>query len=263
MIARSRAALRKAVGFAAVPLLATILLAAVSVAFVSVVSAQTPQLQIAELECDASPEVITISNEGTEAQDISGWSLTSDPAASETFDLSAVGSLPPKASVFIQSGSGASGAFVWSSSEIFRDGDATDYARILNQHGQVVDELRCAASPAPTGVDLPNGGGPPVTGGQSISVMAFLLAAGGFFAVAIISLTAFFAIPSGSGPSGAVAWSTGKRGANLRDAGGAPVRAGQSTPVMAFALNVGALFIVGVFLFAAFFAARQDDSRLT
>lgn len=257
MIAWSRAAPRKAVSFAAVPLLATIVLATLSVTFVSVVSAQTPQLQIAELECDASPEVITISNEGTEAQDTSGWSLTSDPAANETFDLSAVGSLPPKASVFIQSGSGASGAFVWSSSEIFRDGDATDYARILNQHGEVVDELRCAASPTPASVDMPNGGGPPVAGGQSISVMAFLLAAGGFFAVAIISLTAFFAIPGGSGPSGALAWSTGKRGANLRDAGRAPVRAGQSTPVTAFALNAGALFVVGVFLFTAFFAARQ------
>ena len=256
MIARSSAAARKAISLVAFRLVAALLFAAIPVALVSVVSAGTPQLKIAALECDASPEVITISNEGTETQDISGWSLTSDPAASETFDLSAVGDLPPKASVFIQSGSGTSGAFVWSSSEIFRDGDATDYARILNQHGQVVDELACAAPPTPTSVDLPNGGGPPVNGGEFIPVMAFLLAAGAFFAVVAISLAAFFAIPSGSGPGGALVWSTGERG-DLRNASGPPVGAGKSASVMSFVLNAGALFVVGIFLLTALFASRQ------
>lgn len=172
----------------------------------STASAKVAGLRITELSCSANPEVVAITNQGTAAQDLTGWSLKSDPPATEMFDLGVVGTLAPGASVFVQSGPGAGGSFIWSTAQIFRDGDASDYARIADNTGATVHELSCGtASAAPTtaettapttagGSALPNGGGPPLAdeewelstsaGMAAVGALLLLLAAASFAAVA-------------------------------------------------------------------------------
>ena len=134
--------------------------------------ARASDVRIATLECSASPEVIEISNAGADGEDLVGWKLVSDPVANESYDLSAIGALPSGSSVFIQSGPGATATFTWSTSQLFRDDDATDFARLVNDSGATVSQKACAASPstsvAPTPTasavaigDVPDGGGPP------------------------------------------------------------------------------------------------------
>jgi hypothetical protein len=143
-------------------------------------TAAAAELKIADLDCNASPEVIEIENEGPDAQDLAGWKLLSDPIASESFDLTELGSLPANSSVFIEAGPGAQAAFTWSTAQVFRNNDATDFARLIDDTGQTRAETACAAqatgtaSPTPTrsaaptptvtsapAVNVPNGGGPP------------------------------------------------------------------------------------------------------
>jgi hypothetical protein len=161
---------------------------AVALAAFSTAAAQGPDIRIAELQCTGNPEVVTIENGGDAAQDLTGWTLVSDPTSSESFDLSALGGLQPGASVFIQSGPFASGVFNWGPEFVFRDDDATDFARLVDDEGAIVDEVPCAEptpaetpepspapSPEPTSADVPNGGGlPPPPGGLSPSaIMVF------------------------------------------------------------------------------------------
>lgn len=152
---------------------------AVALAALSAASAQGPDIRIAELQCTGNPEVVTIENAGGASQDLTGWTLLSDPTGSESFDLSALGGLQAGASVFIQSGPFASGVFNWGPDFVFRDDDATDFARIVDDQGATVDEVACAGaaptpspapSPEPTSSNVPNGGGlPPPPGGVSLS----------------------------------------------------------------------------------------------
>jgi hypothetical protein len=159
----------------------------IGLASVSLVSAQAAEVRITEVQCNRDPEVVTITNQGSVAQDLAGWTLRSDPIASERFDLSAIGTLAPGVSVFVQSGPAASGAFVWSTSLVLRDSDATDFVRIVDANENVVHEVKCqgtgataaptaAPTPAPTPAPfdvVPVGGGPPGTGSwQSAGLMA-------------------------------------------------------------------------------------------
>ncbi len=158
---------------------------AFALAAVSFASAQGPDVQIAQLECNSDPELVVIENLGDADQDFTGWQLQSDPA--EVFDLS--GGLVAGASITIQSGPSASGAFIWSTDEIFRDDDPTDYARVVDGTGALVHQVNCAAgatptpsppspspSPTPSPADVPNGGGPPApTGGALSSTMMVLI----------------------------------------------------------------------------------------
>jgi hypothetical protein len=165
----------------------------------STVWAQAPQVRITELQCSRDPEVVAVTNQDINAQNLAGWSLKSDPIASETFDLTSVGTLAPGVTVFVQSGPGANGTFIWSHDFVFRDGDPTDFARIVDANGTVVDEVTCqrestspsaaptaaptsAPTPAPTTVPssarvdvVPLGGGPP--GSASDPFAALMLAA--------------------------------------------------------------------------------------
>jgi hypothetical protein len=185
---------------------------ALALASVSLVSAQAAELRISELQCNSDPEVVTITNQGSAEQDLAGWTLRSDPVASESFDLSVIGVLGAGVSVFVESGPGAQGSYVWSTSFVLRDSDATDFARIVNANGAVVHEVKCqstsptvaasataqatptvaptTARPTPTAVPatastnlVPDGGGPPgsgswQSGGLMLVVGAWLLAAG-------------------------------------------------------------------------------------
>ncbi len=117
----------------------------------TLVTAQAAQVRVTELQCSRDPELVAVTNQGINAQDLTGWSLKSDPVASETYDLTAVGVLAPGVTVFIESGPAANGTFVWSQSFVFRDGDASDFVRIVDANGAVVEEVNCqGTSPGPT-----------------------------------------------------------------------------------------------------------------
>jgi hypothetical protein len=137
-------------------------------------------VEIGSVDCSSDPEVVELRNAGNEAQDMTGWTLVSDPTDSETFDLTVLESLVPGSSVFIESGPGADALFTWSTEEIFRDGDGTDFARLFDETGTLLSDEACevaqatptpaasptpavqpaAASPAPAG-GVPDGGGIP------------------------------------------------------------------------------------------------------
>jgi hypothetical protein len=158
-------------------------------------------LKIADLDCGGSPEVVEIENEGPDSQDLAGWKLVSEPTATEEFDLSPIGTLPAGGSVFIESGPSSQATFLWSSSQIFRDNDSSDFVRLIDATGQTRDEAACSAqvtasaspTPAPTAtpttapaVDVPNGGGPPseITGLAS-RPLTVIFAGGALLAVGL------------------------------------------------------------------------------
>ncbi len=127
-------------------------LAAVSVVLAldsGAAGAQQAGVRVDFLHVAASPEVVTINNTGPETHVLTGWKLVSDPPDAESFDLSDVGELSPGETVYIQSGPGAGGAFIWSSQFVFRDGDPTDFVRLVDGAGIVVQEVRCASPTTP------------------------------------------------------------------------------------------------------------------
>ena len=187
----------------------------------TLVKAQAAQVRVTELQCSRDPELVAVTNQGVNAQDLTGWSLKSDPVASETYDLTAVGVLAPGVTVFIESGPAASGTFVWSQSFVFRDGDPSDFVRIVDANSAVVEEVNClgtspgptaaptaaptstptaaptaaptraqtsAPTPAPADI-VPLGGGPPASSSESEWMLAFGLLAIGLGALTVLGLT--------------------------------------------------------------------------
>lgn len=210
-----------------------------ALAAVASVRGQAPDVQISQLDCNSDPEIVVIENEGDEAQQLDGWQLVSDPTDSETFDLSVVGGLQPGASVTIQSGPSASGVFVWSTEFVFRDDDATDFARLVDDGGNTVSEVACAeaAEPTPTATatteptpsNVPNGGGLPPAAGAPLPPALLMLVGGSVAALGLMTLAA---------PVRLGAWLSGRRqrpGEAAAEAGGRPRRAGGSR-VFALAL---------------------------
>jgi Lamin Tail Domain len=170
----------------------------------SLVSAQAAQVAVTELQCSSDPELVAVTNQSSSAQDLTGWSLKSDPVATETYDLTPVGVLGPGVTVFVESGPTASGTLVWSQNFVFRDSDASDFVQIVDNTGAVVTQVNCqgtspsptaapttaatavpttaptraaptAPTPAPADV-VPLGGGPPAP--TSVSFLVFMVAAG-------------------------------------------------------------------------------------
>jgi hypothetical protein len=195
--------------------------------------AQGPDVRIAQLECSGDPELVVIENQGDAGQALAGWRLESDPPDSEVYDLTVLGALQPGASVFINSGPSASGVFKWGQEFMFRDDDPTDYARIVDDTGAVVDQVNCpgevapeesptssptsSPTPSPTPAPsngVPNGGGPPppTDGALSSAMMALVGAAVAAVGMASMALSSFGRRPS---PVGAVA-TLAKRGAAAR-----------------------------------------------
>jgi len=149
---------------------------------------------IASLDCDGDPEVIELANSGDESQDMTGWGLVSDPVAGESYDLTPLGTVAAGSSVFIESGSVAEATFTWSTQEIFRDGDAGDFVRLVDPTGATVSEASCTAgaqaTPAPTNSptlspapvdDVPNGGGPPAAASDTVLTPITAVVAGASF----------------------------------------------------------------------------------
>ena len=162
---------------------------AYALAGVSFAAAQGgPDVQISQLDCTGDPEVVVLTNSGDAAQDLSGWELRSDPEASELFDLRDLGTtLAPGVSNTIQSGPSASGVFIWSTGEVFRDNDPTDYVRLVDDAGDTVQQVNCVgATPSPTpspAAEVPNGGGPPPPAAAALSP-AMMVMIGGSLAAA-------------------------------------------------------------------------------
>ncbi len=183
-----------------------------ALAAVSSVRGQGPDIQIVQLECNSDPEVVVIENLGDADQTLTGWWLESNPLGSEVYNLSVRGDLVAGASIRVQSGPAASGVFLqdnWGLEFIFRDGDSTDYVRLVDDTGAVVHQVNCsdevapASSPTPSPAPLPtpspeplplnsvpNGGGPPPPSGDELLAVMMILV-GGSVAVAGVATGAF------------------------------------------------------------------------
>ena len=152
-------------------------------------------VEIGGLDCSSDPEVVELRNAGDEPQDMTGWTLISDPVGSESFDLTVLESLAPGSSVFIESGPDAQATFIWSTEERFRDGDGSDFARLLDDTGTLLSDEACEAtqatatpSPGPTPVvqpataspgpagGVPNGGGAPDLANGGVTSLTALVA---------------------------------------------------------------------------------------
>jgi len=190
----SLTAIRRTAGLGAAGVLA---LAAVLVYGGGPAAAAASDVRLAGVDCAASPEVVEVKNFGTTEQDLTGWKLQSD--GNDPFDLTPAGTIPAGGSIFIESGPGAQVTLKWSQSQIFRDNDSTDYAKLVDNTGATKGQTACAQAtaaptaaptptPTPTAGQVPNGGGPPGTPDGVLSPVA-LIYAGGSVIGAIVGLS--------------------------------------------------------------------------
>lgn len=181
--------------------------------FVSLAQAQEPDIQIVELDCNSEPELVVIQNLGDAAQDLTGWQLQSDES-DETFDL--LGVLEPGESTSIE----------LAQQSLFRDDDASDFARIVDDTGATVHQVNCAEKatpvPSPTATPepqtspngIPDGGGPPSPSGDPLSpALLILLLGGSVAAVGLATLTVPWLRPARLTPTGEAAQPVLQRGA--------------------------------------------------
>jgi hypothetical protein len=229
----------------------------------SLALAQQANISITELDCDANPERVMLSNEGDASLALTGWRLESDPPDKEAFSLSKIGALGPGQSVTIESGTGASGPFVWSTVFVFRDDDPSDYARVVDSAGEAVQEVTCAtgaptptfppkATPAPASpvvfAGTPDGGGPPGSSGTFLPG-PLAIALGGSMAAAGL-LVIFLSVPGG------YAW--WRRNAGLQ-MGTVSTSEEASSHRWVTARGVGALTLVAIF--AVVFMMHLSSAR--
>jgi hypothetical protein len=118
-------------------------------------------VQISNLICTGDTEIVGLSNDGSVAQDLTGWELRSDPVGSESVDLSPLGTLEPDDGAIIFSGPDAPPTDLsenwlrWTTAYIFRDLDTSDFARLVNAAGGTVDQMNCPAQ-EPTATPTPS-----------------------------------------------------------------------------------------------------------
>ena len=179
-------------------------------------TAQGVNVQFTELDCDSDPEVIVVSNQGTQPVEMSGWNLQSDPTSQESLPLADLGFLSPGESILVEAGPASAAAFTWQREFVFRNDDPTDFAQLASDAGEVLIKVNCgsvgqatgtataaptststaqAATPTPTPAVLgssavPTGGGSPVAGVPLVPPVALIavgsaLLASGFAAVSI------------------------------------------------------------------------------
>ena len=187
-----------------IPTLAVVLVVSVVLSVTArPAAAQGVNVQFTELDCDSDPEVIVVSNQGTQPVEMTGWNLQSDPTAQESLPLMSLGFLSPGESILVESGPASAAAFTWSRDFVFRNNDPTDFAQLASDAGDVLIKVNCgsvaqatatatpaprstaattAATPTPTPAVLgssavPTGGGTPVAGVPLVPPAA-LIAAG-------------------------------------------------------------------------------------
>ncbi len=222
---------------------------AVALAAVSFAAAQAgPDVQISQLDCTGDPEIVVVTVSGGQTQDFTGWELLSDPE-SEKFSLSVLGDdVGPGISNTIQSGPAATGAFTWSTEEVFRDNDPTDYVRLVDDAGATVDQVNCAGEPTPTATpepsppaEVPNGGGPPAPAAGALS-SAMMVMIGGSLAAAGLGAIALPRLRLRTSPAAAPA-PPRRRSAARRGRGSLGGKPGYS------ALCLAAVAVTGVMVF--------------
>ncbi len=149
-----------------------------SAAFPDNANAQNVDVRVTELDCNSDPELVVISNFGNAPVEMTGWNLQSDPTNEESLPLSQFGSLSPGETLFVKAGPSAEAGLVWSHEFVFRDNDATDFAQLASDAGDVLLKVNCGtplqqtATPGPTAApsvaptalpvsEAPTGGGAP------------------------------------------------------------------------------------------------------
>ena len=143
---------------------------AAALAVLAPAGAQTPNIYVLALDCASNPEVIVLQNFTHAEQPMAGWTIQSD-AAGESSDLGAITpALPPlhehngRLTVYSDSAAPATDLGLlqarWTTSSLFRDGDVSDFVRLLDPQGNVVSQLNCdGTAPAPTPAPDPDGSG--------------------------------------------------------------------------------------------------------
>ena len=174
-------------------------------------SAAVSDVRLASVNCATIPEIVEIKNFGDQEQDLTGWKLESD--GTDPFSLSSAGTIPAGASIFVESGPGVQATFTWSQSQIFRDNDPTDYARLVDNTGVTKSQTACAqataaatAAPtvaptaAPTSTpagQVPNGGGPPGTPDHLVSPLTLIYLGGSAMAAVVGAALSWMGIGAG------------------------------------------------------------------
>ncbi|TMB94118.1 MAG: lamin tail domain-containing protein, partial [Chloroflexi bacterium] len=141
------------------PILAAIAIAAFALtAAFSGTARAAANVEVESLDCARHPgqlDVITLTNAGDTSQDLAGWSLRSDPEASQQMSLTRAGSIDPGELVYVVAGYHAvelpeQDVFLWSNDEILRDsGDPPDYVKIYDAAGSLVGGMDCNGQPLP------------------------------------------------------------------------------------------------------------------
>ncbi len=114
-------------------------------------SAAATDVYISGLSCDGSPESVRVTNYGPASESLVGFHLQSDP--NQDYDLGAhVNSIQAGQTLEFQSGSGAvdnpaAGIYKLTGSNIYRNGDPTDYAR-LARSDSTAQQVNCGSTPA-------------------------------------------------------------------------------------------------------------------
>lgn len=116
-------------------------------------SAAVPDVSMTTVLCDAFPEVVTIRNFGTTSVDLAGFQLQSDPTLDEHFNLaSEVGFILPGQTITFVAGPGTTDepnddTYSLTTALIFRDGDPTDFARLVRSDG-TTQQVSCPSATA-------------------------------------------------------------------------------------------------------------------
>lgn len=138
-----------------------LLFAAAAVAFAVVGSAMqsrhayaaTSDVTITELSCDSSPEFVRIRNFGGSSQSLSGFSLQSDPSSQDYPLTDYASSIASGQTLTFYSGTNSAGlTYQITGSNIYRNGDSTDYARLVRPGASSV-QINCGSvpvTPSPT-----------------------------------------------------------------------------------------------------------------
>ncbi len=121
-------------------------------------SAAAGDVHITALNCDSSPEYVRIKNFGGSSQSLTGFHIQSDP--SQDYDLAVhVASISAGQTLEFQSGTGSAdnpgaGIYKLTGSNIYRNGDTTDYARLVRP-GTSSQTVNCGSTPVTPGPTSP------------------------------------------------------------------------------------------------------------
>ena len=133
----------------AVPVVAAVLLIGL-LPRPNIVAAAPGDVSISALSCDTNPEYVRITNFGGSAQSLSGFHIQSDP--SQDYDIGALAaSISAGQTLEFQSGTNAANGnntYKMTGSFIYRNGDATDYARLARSDA-TTDQVNCGTTPTP------------------------------------------------------------------------------------------------------------------